>query len=131
MNFPTVTLLTLALASSPAQALDLTWVPEDWSRENTYLELGYGALAVLDAGTTSDIHNRSDIYEVAPITKNILGQQPGRTETAFYFAGLIGIHYGISALLPARYRTIWQRTTLTVQAGVVASNYHAGLTWGF
>jgi hypothetical protein len=102
-----------------------------WSSGDTRREAIYFGIAVADAMTTADIRNHTDIEEVNPLAKALLGKNPDPLETAVYFIGTSAIHYAISNNLTPRYRRVWQRTTIVVGGLVVANNLRIGLSLGF
>jgi hypothetical protein len=102
-----------------------------WSGGDTRREAIYFGIAVADAITTSDIRNHTDIEEVNPVARAILGKNPDPLETAVYFIGTSALHYAISNNLTPRYRRIWQRTTIVVGGLVVTNNVRIGLSLGF
>lgn len=114
-----------------ATAGELKLVPDDWREIDTKRQVAYTVIAIMDAGTTADIRNHDDIEEKAPITRQVLGRNPEPTETALYFTGMAIGNYVVSAVLPPKYRSYWQNTTIIVNGGIVANNYRIGLRWGF
>jgi len=113
--------LTLYIGSAQAE----------WSTSDTARELVYTGILVLDAGTTADIRNDSDMQEMNPAARLFLGANPKPTETAVYFGAIALLHYAVSASLPPKWRRVWQYTTIGVNGAVVASNYSIGLRYGF
>lgn len=110
-------------------AFDL--VPDDWTKTNTKMELGYVAIATVDMFQTMDIKNHDDIHEANPIVRSVLGDNPERGQTAAYFAGAMAGHFLISRALPKGWREVFQTGTVIVQTGVVANNWALGLRVGW
>lgn len=117
-----VVILSIYLLTSPrANAAD------PMTRNDNARELIYTALLVIDAGQTRDIANHPGMYERNPL----LGRSPSNDRITAYMAGGALLHYGVSAILPARARHVFQYVTLTVQGAVVANNFGIGLSVKF
>lgn len=118
-----------------------------WSEADTKRQMAYTALHIIDWGQTLDISDRCG--ERVTVTEFIddsgthitrttrtreeteanpfLGTCPSRGEVNTYFL-LSGVaHYAISRALPRPYREWWQYATITLEAGVVAHNFRAGI----
>lgn len=104
---------------------------DDWTKNNTRLELGYVTLAVADMMQTMDIQNHDNIQEANPVARALIGANPGTPETMAYFTGAIIGHYVVSKALPKGWREAWQTGTILVQGSVVANNWAIGLKIGF
>ena len=102
-----------------------------WETGNTVREFIYLGIAVADAATTADIQNHSDIVEVNPLAKAVMGENPKGAETAAYFMVTTALHYAVSVNLNPKYRKVWQNTTIVVGGLVVANNLRIGLRFGF
>ncbi len=98
-----------------------------WSQADTNRQLGISVLMLVDAAQTMDIRNHSDIEEVAPITKRILGRNPEPLETSLYFVASIGLNYVIARALPSPYRRVFQYVYIGFESAIVANNYNIGL----
>ena len=122
--------ICLGLWNGSAEA-ELRLVPDNWRPEDTRRQIAYTTIAIIDAGQTADIQNNDGIHEAGPAANAILGDQPSPGKTAVYFAGAAVLNYTVSALLPPKARTWWQRSTITVNGAIVANNYQLGLRWGF
>jgi len=133
MKYPKTALAAVLVAcmAQPAHALDLKLVPDNWTKKDTAWQIGTTALLLIDAGQTADIRNHDDIHEVSPLTHALLGDNPGRTDTAIYFTSAAVIHYAVAAALPPKYRRWYQGILGGVELGVTAHNYQLGLRWGF
>jgi pyruvate dehydrogenase complex dehydrogenase (E1) component len=64
-------------------------------------------------------------------TNFLLGRCPEAARLHNYFATAAITHGLISYALPAKYRTLWQGSTLAIEFGVVAHNRHIGLKWNY
>lgn len=104
---------------------------DEWTKEDTKWQLVSTALQIIDAGQTADIRNHDDIHEAMPLTREVIGKNPSRTETALFFTGMIGLNYGIARMLPAPYRRYYQGARIMFNTGLIAHNYSIGLRWGF
>ena len=98
-----------------------------WTQADTNRQLGISVLMLADAAQTMDIRNHSDLEEVAPVTKWILGRNPEPLETSVYFAASIGINYAIARTLPPRYRKVFQYVYIGFEGAIVANNHYIGL----
>ena len=88
------------------------------------LELLYQVALYVDYKQTREISKSELYYEKNPL----LGEHPSASRTRNYFIAAGLAHAGITALLPqGKYRTLWQGITLSVEAGVVYSNYQIGI----
>jgi len=125
-----VVTICLGLWSNSASS-ELRLVPDNWRPEDTRRQLAYTTIAIIDAGQTADIQNNDGIREVGPAANALLGEQPSTGATAAYFAGAVVLNYAVSAVLPPKARTWWQRSTIAVNGAIVANNFQLGLRWGF
>lgn len=100
-----------------------SWTPADSYREGAAL----GLLAVDYAQTMHIADNPQTFYERNPI----LGEHPSKGEVTAYFAGAAAAHLAIAALLPPKWREVWQYATITLEAGVVAHNVGIGIGTDF
>lgn len=80
----------------------------DWSRSDTAWQITYTVAIAADAYTTTRIRHTPGVYESEPITRAVLGAQPGTAETWQYFGTLAVSHYLIARALPKRWRRYWQ-----------------------
>lgn len=81
---------------------------DPWTVEDTKWQVAYmGALAA-DAYTTTRIQYHSDIQEVGPIAREILGPQPSTADTWQYAIGAGLAHYVVARALPRKWRRWWQ-----------------------
>lgn len=102
----------------------------EWTSADTAREAVYQVLHLADAATTADIHNDPETREVGP-AKLFLGSQPGRMDTAAFFAATAGLHYLVSRQLTGAYRRAWQYVTIGASGGFAYNNLSLGLRWGF
>lgn len=100
-----------------------SWTPADSYREGAAL----GLLAVDYAQTMHIADNPQAFYERNPI----LGEHPSKSEVTTYFAAAAAAHIAIAALLPPKWREIWQYATITLEAGVVGHNASIGIGTNF
>lgn len=112
--------LILLLFSTTAHA--------EWSEKDTQRQLIFTGLAALDWGQTRYIAKHPDeYYERNPL----LGAHPTTGRVDGYFTSSILLHWGISAMLPDKWRKYWQYTGIAVETGAVANNYSLGIRLDF
>lgn len=100
----------------------------EWSKTNTALEIGYAILLLADWNQTKQIAKNPEIYHER---NPLFSRHPSVSEVNWKFAvGLIG-HIGISALLPNKYKVIWQSTTIAMETVCVSNNYNIGISVDF
>jgi len=96
----------------------------DWTREDTYRELAWTALLVVDYGQTMNIARHPERFrEYNPI----LGKHPSQSSVSIYVLSAAIIHPIISYYLPPKYRKVWQHITIAVEVGAVGHNFGAGI----
>ena len=101
---------------------------DDWSREDVARQTAYTILHVADWAQSRYIAAHPDrFYE----TNGILGKHPSLGKVNTYFAATLIGHYAITALLPAKYRPVWQYGTITVEAYYVLHNNSLGIGFKF
>lgn len=99
---------------------------DEWVKAEVQKEVAFQVLALADWGQTADISRRcvdGSVQELNPI----LGDCPSRSTVNTYFPVAMLAHYGISAVLPRKWRQNWQDVTLVVQAVTVHRNYRIGI----
>lgn len=127
------TMLALALAAALATDAhaDLPFQPDDWTATDTHRQVAITAIHVLDAMQTAQIQNHDDIVEANPLTRAVLGENPGTAATWGYFAGVIVADYAIAAVLPKKYRRVYQYIDIAFNGATVANNLRLGLKFKF
>lgn len=113
-------IIPLSLMSGKAHAGELT--KEQWLLEGVNASLYY-----VDYKQTTDIKNHPGMYEMNPI----LGKHPSDSRVRNYFAANLIGHTVITALLPEKYRPVWQWSTITVEVIVVRHNASLGIHANF
>ena len=112
-----IILACLFFISTPAFA-------DNWTREDTYRELTWTALLVVDYGQTMNIARNPDKFrEYNPI----LGEHPSQSSVGLYMLSAAIIHPVISYYLPPKYRKWWQYISIGVELGTVGNNFGAGI----
>ena len=110
-------LLIIAVLPSSARA-------SDWSKGDTFRELAFAALIVVDWGQTLNIADHPERFrEYNPI----LDSHPSQTRVNLYMPAAILLHAVVSYLLPRTCREGWQYVTIGLEAGVITSNFNAGI----
>lgn len=120
--FAVLVTIIIALLPSCARA------DNSWTYENTAMEIGYNALALIDMRTTMDIRKHDNIEEVGP-ARVVLGRNPEVLPTVAYFAATSVAHYAISRTLPRGWREGWQVVTIGVEGSFALNNVRLGLNW--
>ena len=103
---------------------------DDWSKRDTYMQLGVTAVLAADAYTTSKIQYAPTIYESGPLANKVLGRQPSTSDTYMYFGTLMITNYLISRALPAKWRPYWQGWEMSAHGYSVVNNCNLGLCDG-
>lgn len=114
-------LLLLSALALPCQAQWLNLDP--WTREDTYRQTAVAVLQVVDWGQTRYIAKHSEFHEVNPL----IGKHPSIGRVNNYFAISIPANIAISALVPSKYRALWQTGRLMVQVSLVSYNKGVGI----
>jgi len=103
-------------------------VASDWRQQDTYRELAFASLVIIDWKQTLNISNSNGVYyESNPF----LGKNPSNRTVNLYMPIMTGSHVLISYLLPLKYRAAWQYITIGMEAGTVMYNYNIGLGFLF
>lgn len=115
-------ILALILTSSLVFAFD------EWTKEDTYREVAWQTLNLIDWKQTLIIANNPDHYkEINPI----IGEHPSRGKVNTYMAVGAVSHLAMSYVLPKEYRVIFQYFTIGTSAYCVGNNISIGLQLGF
>lgn len=98
-----------------------------WSTANTAAELGFAALATVDA-----LQSRNAV-EMCSESNPVIGPCGDRVPPVAYYPLSVVVHVAVALTLPARYRTWFQAATVGVEADQVYENhalgYHVDGTW--
>lgn len=100
---------------------------EPWSEQDIQLEAAYLMLHAVDWGQTRTIATSDEFWETNPI----LGSHPTVAEVNRYFVATALLHVAITDSLHPRYRPLWQKFTIGVEAGYVGHNINLGITLEF
>jgi len=111
---------------------------DKWTKTDVSLQAAYTVLHVLDWGQTLQI-SREPLYYSSDHSKSytrsdqnlFLGKHPKVDEVHKYFISTLVLHTVISHVLPEEYRTVWQGSTIAIQAYVVGRNFSLGLNGFF
>jgi len=96
----------------------------DWDKNNTFREIAWQGIHLIDWGQTLDIARQPDrYYEMNPI----LGKHPSVGQVNTYMAISAITHIGISYMLPKKYRAYWQWISIGVSGSCIINNFNAGL----
>lgn len=100
---------------------------DDWTRQDTTLQLIATTMYVGDAITTARIQDCFNCYENGPVAQHVLGLQPDTSDTYLYFGTVIVTSYMISRALPAKWRPYWQVWEIAQHSYAVKNNCDIGL----
>ena len=100
---------------------------DQWTRQDTWMQVGVTAVIAADAYTTSKIQYTPGIYESGPIARQVLGLQPTTSDTYLYFGTLIISNYFITRMMPAKWRKYWQGWEMTAHGYAIVNNCNLGL----
>lgn len=93
----------------------------EWTRQDTVLELAFVAVTAVDAlQTATDIAPRC--LEANPL----LGHCPSAAKVFGMIGAGVVAHALIARVLPRKYRTIWQSAWIGVETATVARNHWVG-----
>ena len=108
-------LILIILFSTPCYA---------WNKNDTYREVAWQTIHIIDWGQTLDIARNPDSYHEFNL---ILGRHPsvGRVNTYMVLSS-VG-HVTISVLLPDKVRKYWQWITIGTLGACVVNNFSIGL----
>ncbi len=104
-----VAVISLVLLSSPACG--------GWHAQDTALEAGFVATAVLDW------HQTQTIVKLCNEDNPVLGECGQNVSVNVYFPVVIALHILASALVPRSWRPIWQGMSIGGEGGTVYSNW--------
>ena len=101
---------------------------EMWTKNDTYRELTWATLFLIDYGQTLNIAKNPDKYE----EKNqILGRHPSQSSVHKYMLSVAILHPIISYYLLPEYRKYWQYITIGIEADAVTNNFSIGIGINF
>jgi hypothetical protein len=104
-----------------------TLATDTWSEADKYREATYLTFHTLDWAQTRYISKHSEYYEINPI----LGEHPSTQKVDTYFV-LTGLgHVAITHYLPSKYRSVWQWSTIALEAALVIHNKRIGIQFDF
>jgi len=114
---PAIAIFAVALAFPSAARAD------EWTRTDTAIEVGCGALLIADWRQTLDRR-----YEES---NAILGRSPGAAAVTDYFLAVMALQFASARLLPHPWRTLFQGITLGTEGRSVYNNWQLGarLLW--
>lgn len=134
--------ITILLLASTADA--------EWDKTDTALQATYTVLHIIDWGQTrwiaknpyiyndktfttsyGEIIHYSDSFKENPEANFILGRHPSVNKVNIYFASTLIAHTTVSYILPKKYRTYWQLTTIGFESAVIGHNFKAGIKFEF
>ena len=99
---------------------------DEWTRQDTWVQVGITAVIAADAYTTSKIQYHGG-QEANPVGRKLLGRQPGTKETYLYLSTWALTNYLISRALPEKARAYWQGVTFGGHSIAVMINCGEGL----
>lgn len=113
--------LILSALSSAAHA-------DDWSRNDIYREALYLSLLTIDCQQTRYGSRHPARFEEG---NPLLGKHPsiGKINNVCVATGTS--HVLVAGLLPEKWRYAFQGFSIIIEAGIVGTNYSAGVKWGF
>lgn len=100
---------------------------DEWTRQDTTLQLIYTGTLVVDAIQTSEIQYHDNLVEGGPIARQVLGRNPSTSDTWQYFTTVAISHWLISRALPEKWRPYWQGAGIATQVPVIINNCAHGL----
>lgn len=100
---------------------------DNWTRQDTTLQLVATAMYVGDAITTEKIQYYPGVYEAGPMARAFIGPQPSTSDTYLYFGSVIVTSYLISRALPAKWRPYWQGWEIATHGYAIQQNCANGL----
>src|SRR5512133_3679909 len=123
----------LCLAPTVPKAEDVTtydW-SRGWSRGDTYRQLAFSSIVLVDWSQTIDFTQNKGLSEMNPI----LGEHPSRARINTLIPLAILGHAAVSYMLPkGDLRGVWQSVFISLEIGAVSRNviYGAGVAvpWG-
>jgi hypothetical protein len=107
----------MMMVASPAYGFD------EWTKEDTYWQLGVLASQIIDWGQTREIVANPNFNETNPT----LGSSPTLEEVNRYFAACVVGNYTLSRILPKNWRRTWQVSSVAFQFHYIKNNYELGI----
>ena len=118
---------SIVVAALLLQGCAVLEAPGDWNARDTALEATFQASNLMDAVTTARIQDTPGIIETTPFARELLGRNPGTTETAVYFGTVALSHYVIARSLPKKWRPWFQAGSIIHSSEAVIRNCDNGL----
>ena len=109
-------ILSIILSSSLATA-------KPWTKDKKIAFSLSSAAVIADWGTTLDIKNYDNMYEMNPI----MGRHPRDSTVHLYFLGTLATHYLIANYLEHPWDMFFLGATFYTHGGAAFRNYGAGL----
>lgn len=100
----------------------------EWTSDDTKRQAIFTGVLALDWAQTRYIAKHPDNHSEINV---ILGDHPSSGRVDGYFASSALIHFGISYILPDRYRRTWQNVSIAFETGMVIRNYKLGIGFSF
>ena len=104
---------------------------DNWTRQNTYRELAFQGLLVIDYLQTRTVVKNPDKYSER---NPIMGEHPSQQSVDIYMASCAIIHPIISYLLPVKSdkwkwvnRENWQYVTIGIETVAIGNNLRIGI----
>jgi len=100
---------------------------DEWTKQDTMLQLGVTGMIIVDAITTARIQDCEYCYEDSPFARAVLGSRPNSSDTYQFYISIAITSYLISRSLPAKWRPYWQAGEIGVHSYAVGRNCRNGL----
>lgn len=100
----------------------------EWTSADTKRQAIFTGVLALDWAQTRHIARNPDEFREI---NTVIGDHPTPGRVDGYFASSALVHFGISYLIPDRYRRVWQNVSIGFEAGVVARNVNLGIGFSF
>lgn len=120
--------LSLALALAALSAPISSSAGDPWSDADVAREVAYGAVHLIDWSQTRYAARQGDAFRE---TNPVLGDHPSVGRVDGYFAATLAGHVLVTDLLPRSWRSLWQGSTIAVEATIAAHNRAIGVKIAF
>lgn len=126
-------LLAIALTlSTKSSAEELT---NKWTTTEVVLESVYQLTILVDWSQTLFIveaqQNPDKYNKYYTETNHLLGRRPSRGSVNLYMISSMLAHFGVSYILPHKYRILYQSCTLGFQLAIINNNVRCGVRTRF
>ncbi|MFA6904540.1 MAG: hypothetical protein WC236_15810 [Gallionellaceae bacterium] len=101
-----------------------------WTTEDTYREVAFLTLLVIDYGQTSTIAQHPEFYKES-VSAWAIGEHPSQETVNTYFSIVAIAHYGIARKLDADWRKAFQYLTIGEKIPAVVGNATIGIRMSF